>query len=76
MKRPVYFMAGIYEASGQYNLYFERLTGDEPPSRDRAKAVQTLMQGYASALERQCRHSPYNWFNFYDFWESHANTLA
>jgi predicted LPLAT superfamily acyltransferase len=26
------------------------------------------MVRYAELLEKHCRHAPYNWFNFFDFW--------
>ncbi len=69
MRKPVYFMAGVYRGSGRYELHFERLSDGAHPGRDREQAVRALMQKYARALEAQCRQAPYNWFNFYDFWE-------
>jgi predicted LPLAT superfamily acyltransferase len=30
--------------------------------------IQKLAQQYANALECQCAKTPYQWFNFYDFW--------
>ena len=40
----------------------------ELASRDR-EAVRRWMQRYAARLEHYCRQAPYNWFNFYDFWD-------
>jgi predicted LPLAT superfamily acyltransferase len=28
-----------------------------------------LMQRYVSRLEHHTRRAPYNWFNFYQFWD-------
>jgi len=40
-------------------------------SLDRKKQNQQLQeyaQRYAQALQAQCEHSPFQWFNFYDYW--------
>ena len=37
--------------------------------RERAAAVQTAVAHFAQRLEHYCRLAPYNWFNFYDFWD-------
>lgn len=71
MRQPVYFMSGLYLGGGRYVLRFERLTDGVSQGRDRQVAVEHLMQKYVEALERQCRSAPYNWFNFYDFWQDH-----
>lgn len=55
----------------RYRVRFETL--DENPQAPR-KARQTwladTMQRYASILEEEMRSHPYDWFNFFDFWES------
>jgi predicted LPLAT superfamily acyltransferase len=30
--------------------------------------MRQWLQAYVARLEHYCRLSPYNWFNFYDFW--------
>jgi predicted LPLAT superfamily acyltransferase len=35
-------------------------------------AVQEAMTRYAALLEAHCRMAPYNWFNFFDFWQAPA----
>lgn len=69
LKRPVYFMAGIYRGGNRYAVYFERLEDFSTATENRSAAVTALMQNYVAALERYCRAHPYNWFNFYDFWQ-------
>jgi predicted LPLAT superfamily acyltransferase len=32
--------------------------------------VRAAMQRYVTLLAALCVESPYNWFNFYDFWAS------
>jgi predicted LPLAT superfamily acyltransferase len=69
LKRPVYFMAGVYLGGNRYAVHFEQLESFSAPAVNREAAVSTLMQNYVAALERYCRAHPYNWFNFYDFWQ-------
>ncbi len=66
---PVMLFAGVYEGGARYTVRFEPLC--EPYAGGRAGRsawVQESAQRYAGRLERLCRLSPYNWFNFYDFW--------
>lgn len=77
MKRPVYFMAGIYRGGNRYDVHFELIhdpARDAAPSRE--AVIEEMLTRYVDALERQCRSAPYNWFNFYDFWgpESRAHS--
>ena len=65
--RAVILMIGLY----RYDLHFETLV--EAPSLPRAERDQILeswIRLYAARLEHYCRESPFNWFNFYDFWSS------
>ena len=70
LRRPVYFMAGLYRGGNRYDLHFELLTDFSRPMDPRSNAVRELLDGYVAALERHCRSAPYNWFNFYPFWRS------
>ncbi|HKC50737.1 MAG TPA: acyltransferase [Myxococcota bacterium] len=38
------------------------------PRCERAKYAEELAQRYAAALERECLRTPYQWFNFFEFW--------
>ena len=70
LKHPVYFMAGIYLGGHRYRVHFELLEDFSTVSRQqRASAIETLLDKYVAALERHCRAYPFNWFNFYDFWD-------
>ena len=69
--KPVYFMTGLYRGGNRYDVTFEPLADFGAVARNQRDAVvQETMQKYVAALERHCRSAPYNWFNFYDFWES------
>jgi predicted LPLAT superfamily acyltransferase len=38
------------------------------PRFERVKYAEELAHRYAAALESQCLRTPYQWFNFFDFW--------
>jgi predicted LPLAT superfamily acyltransferase len=70
MKVPIVLFFGLYRGNKHYEIHFERLP--DADFRDRAtrpEKIQQWMQHYAERLEIQVRRLPYNWFNFYDFWE-------
>lgn len=71
LRHPVYFMAGLYRGGNRYDVHFELLTDfsqHEPGGRE--AEMRQLMEKYAATLQHHCQAAPYNWFNFYDFWES------
>ena len=61
---PVVLMFGIYRGGARYDVFFERCEPVSDPA--------TAARAFAARLEEHCRASPYNWFNFYDFWKSKA----
>lgn len=70
LKVPVIVFFGIYRGGNRYDLHFEVLAEEivlNPANRQRELA--RWMQKYADILERFIRSAPYNWFNFYDYWE-------
>jgi len=69
LKVPVILFYGLYEGGNKYNIYFELLADNiQIDRKDRAQASQKWVQAYADRLEFYIKKSPYNWFNFYDFW--------
>jgi len=69
LRRPVFFMAGLYLGGNRYQVRFEPLADfSQVPREHRQAATATAMRVYAAMLERLVRKAPYNWFNFYDFW--------
>ena len=40
---------------------------------ERDATVEMLAQAYASHLERACLDDPYQWFNYFDYWENASN---
>jgi predicted LPLAT superfamily acyltransferase len=72
LRRPVFFMAGLYLGGNRYRIHFERLADFTAIRReDRDAAISGAIRTYAARLEHHCRQAPYNWFNFYDFWQKH-----
>jgi predicted LPLAT superfamily acyltransferase len=68
---PVYFMTGLYGGGNRYEVHFEPLADFAGVTRaQRDEAVRETLEKYVAALERHCMAAPYNWFNFFDFWES------
>lgn len=70
LQRPVFLMAGLYLGGNRYELHFERLADFSCVERgQRDAAISEAMTAYAQRLSELCRRAPYNWFNFFDFWQ-------
>ena len=77
MKRQVLFMTGLYRGGNRYDIHFETLADFSAVApRGRALAVQAAMGRYAVLMEQYCYKAPYNWFNFFDFWQARAHRPA
>lgn len=71
LKRPVLFMTGLYLGGNRYDIHFEPLADFSALApRGRTLAVQAAMTRYAALLAQYCYQAPYNWFNFFDFWQA------
>jgi predicted LPLAT superfamily acyltransferase len=67
---PVILFFGLYRGGNRYEIYFEDFADEIALDRDRrAEEIQLWMQRYAERLEHYARLAPYNWFNFYPFWD-------
>ncbi|WP_176050345.1 acyl-CoA synthetase [Burkholderia sp. BCC1644] len=70
LKRPVIFMTGLYRDGNRYDVHFETLADFSGVRRDtRAAAVDAALARYVALLDKYCRAAPYNWFNYFDFWQ-------
>lgn len=77
LKLPVSLGFGLYRGGNRYDLVFEPFSdGLDIPRRERAAAVPALIRRYAARLEHYVRDAPYNWFNFYDFWDVSGDEQA
>lgn len=68
--RPVVFMAGIYHGGARYELRVLPLAdfSHDAPGVTKETRIAQAVASYAGIVEALCRESPYNWFNFFDFW--------
>jgi predicted LPLAT superfamily acyltransferase len=70
LRRPVIFMAGLYRGGNRYHVVFREIADfSQIPRGARDSAVNAAIERYVALLEECCRADPYNWFNFYDFWQ-------
>jgi predicted LPLAT superfamily acyltransferase len=77
LRRPVVFMAGLHLGGNRYQLHFDTLADFSTMAPgQRNAAVQAAIARYAALLEHYCRLAPYNWFNFYDYWNDETPPAA
>jgi predicted LPLAT superfamily acyltransferase len=71
LRRPVFFMAGLYLGANRYRLVFEPLADFGTVGRGAARdaAIAQARAAYVERLQTCCRQAPFNWFNFFDFWQ-------
>jgi predicted LPLAT superfamily acyltransferase len=67
LRRPVILMLGLYRGGVRYDVHFEELA-DWSDERE-TMTIKDALNRYVERLEYHVRRSPYNWFNFYDFWK-------
>lgn len=66
---PLFLMLSLHEGDG-YALEFEQLADKVMlPRRAREAALAEHAGRFADALAARLRRSPYDWFNFYAFWD-------
>ena len=66
---PVVLFFALYLGGNRYEIFFEPLCDAHAVTRaERPEAIDKLTRKYVAILEKYARKSPFNWFNFYDFW--------
>jgi predicted LPLAT superfamily acyltransferase len=77
LKVPVVLCFGLYRGGNRYDMYFETFADTLAVERtQREQHLREAVVRFAGRLEHYARDAPYNWFNFYDFWQtdtSHAH---
>ena len=66
---PVYLLFTLRQgraAEIHFELFRESIC---LPRKDRDRALAELAAEYARRLEYFCRRAPFQWYNFYDFWQ-------
>ncbi len=72
LKVPVVLCFGLYMGGNRYDLHFEQFEDSVHLDRKNREAdLRRLMERFAERLAHHARSAPYNWFNFYDFWQLH-----
>lgn len=73
LRRRVVFMVGLYLGGNRYQINFEALADfSQTPAGQRGSEVEAAVVRYAALLDQYCQQAPYNWFNFFDFWQTPA----
>ena len=79
---PVVTVFGLFRGGDRYEIVFEQLVArvdamwletDSPllaSASVNAVSLDSSLAAYVKSLEFHARRSPYNWFNFYDFWRA------
>ncbi len=72
---PIILGFGVYHGGNRYAAHFELFTERlHLPRESREAAIAGFAQRYAQRLEEYVRGAPYNWFNFYDYWQAELPT--
>jgi predicted LPLAT superfamily acyltransferase len=67
---PVFLLFCVREG-GRYRVHFTRFADKiELPRRDRPAAIRGYAERFADALEQRVAATPFQWFNFYAFWNT------
>jgi len=68
---PIVLCFGMYRGGKRYDLHFE-LFADRLvlPRRGALVDLRCVVQQYVARIEHYVRDDPYNWFNWYDIWNS------
>jgi predicted LPLAT superfamily acyltransferase len=70
MQCPVILFFGLYRGGNRYEVHFERLAEVITTNRRRRQEdIRYWTQRYVDRLEYYARSAPYNWFNFYNYWD-------
>jgi predicted LPLAT superfamily acyltransferase len=74
---PVLFALCVGTGPGLYETVL-RPIGDPArvPRREREKRAGELLAQYVALLESTCTRLPFQWFNFYDFWNDDAEAAS
>jgi len=69
LRCPVYTLTCVREGTGHvvfFDAFAEKI---QLPRAQRVDALAGYAQQFAHSLEARVAHSPYEWFNFYPFWD-------
>ena len=76
LKCPLYFMGCVHQGRGYAVEFVPIATQVQLPRARRNEALAEYAQLYAQQLERLLCQAPYDWFNFFPFWEQGGPAAA
>ena len=69
LRCPVYLLFCL-KVDGGYEAWVEPFADPlELPRKTREDELRSAVARFAQRLEQQCLTAPYQWFNFFDFWQ-------
>lgn len=74
---PVALGLALRTGTARYEVIFEVI--GKPgglPRAQREEKVREQIEAYAARLEHYCERAPYQWFNFYDYWNEEPKSVA
>ena len=76
---PVYIGAGIrskdFSLNSSYEFKIKKANTQFTGSRkERKTQIQAMLDEYAAFIEEGCIKHPYQWYNFFNFWEKNKET--
>jgi len=77
MNAPVFFVFGLrrkdLSLKPQYDLYVHKSPlSFDCARKERLKRSELLARSFADLLESYCKKQPFQWYNFFDFWQEGA----
>ena len=71
---PIYFVFGLRRKAlslkPEYNMYVHKNNlSFDCPRKEKLKRSVLLADSFVELLERYCKKQPYQWYNFFDFWQ-------
>lgn len=69
---PLFFMAAIYRGGNCYDIFFDTLV-DFDTAEPKPVLIERAIARYVEILDALVRDAPYNWFNFFDFWQAEGS---
>ena len=75
---PVYFIfalrRGELSIKTEYDMHVHKspLSFDDCTKKERLRRASLLTDSFAARLEGYCKEQPFQWYNFFDFWQEGA----
>jgi len=74
---PLVTVVALRDGPGRYQVIVDVLAERvKLPREGRDEAAAALLAAYARCLEHHCLRHPYQWFNFFDYWQDEVSGAA